>query len=184
MAKHRRQPPGVLPELARREPPGFTVAERLDRILAASESADYAAIPGYMWDGIVEYVARLRPTGDFLLAVFANDFAGAVTRADTGNDPAALRAYALLLYNEVPAQAWGSRQKVIDWLASKPRICECGHTYERHHRLSKPGAVEDGPCAECADCLKFTERAEPVTGSESDDQGEGGQADGGNPAAT
>ena len=168
-----------------KEPPGLDPADVLERLTTARQGRDYAAIPSYMWEGILDHAVRHEPTGEFLTSVFANDFAGAMGRADTQNTRiGSLQAYALLLCNEIPPLAWGSKQKVIDWLSSRPRVCECGHAYERHHRLSMPGAIEDGPCAECEDCLKFTERAEPVTGSESDDQGEGGQADRDDTAAT
>lgn len=73
-------------------------------------------IPEHMRGGIERYVrAGIRP-GDFLLAVFRDEFSEAVLRADFANERL-LREYALFLHSGIiPDQAWGSRAKVDDWI--------------------------------------------------------------------
>ncbi len=72
-------------------------------------------IPERMMLPIRRYVDEHTPFGDFLTAVFSNDFAEAVVRADSEN-AFALQAYAMYLYNEVPSACWGSKEKVAAWL--------------------------------------------------------------------
>jgi hypothetical protein len=72
-------------------------------------------IPGYMIDGLEDYINRHVPPGGFLRAVLENDLVEAVKRADNAN-MAALPAYARYLYNFAPRDAWGSPAKVKAWL--------------------------------------------------------------------
>ena len=72
-------------------------------------------IPDHMMEGIRGYIEDHRSVGDFLTAVFENNFAEALIRAD-GNNLASIKAYAGYLYNEAPPACWGSRKKVTAWL--------------------------------------------------------------------
>ena len=72
-------------------------------------------IPDYMMEGIVHYRDKGLPTGDFLRAVFENDFSQVVGRADRINVQN-LPAYAAFCYNEMPWNSWGSPERVAAWI--------------------------------------------------------------------
>ena len=77
-------------------------------------------IPAHCRPGLKRYLEqRIRP-GNFLCAVLANDFRRAVMLADPEN-LAALRHYALLIYNELPAPAWGDTYRVASWCGETER---------------------------------------------------------------
>ena len=81
-----------------------------------SNDINYSRLPAYMRESVREYIENGKPVGHFLTAVFSNDLAGAVTRADSTN-LAALRDYILFLYNEpVPRECKGSKEKVDAWM--------------------------------------------------------------------
>jgi hypothetical protein len=75
-------------------------------------------IPDYMMEGIKSYTEKHRGVGDFLTAVFENNFCEALSRAD-GNNLRNIRAYAAYLYNEADQRCWGSKAKVKAWLKMK-----------------------------------------------------------------
>ena len=74
------------------------------------------AIPKYMHHSIVRYVMEGRQAGDFLSAIFRNDFRESCIRADAENRKA-LRDYAMMLYNLVPGKCWGPQQSKA-WIES------------------------------------------------------------------
>lgn len=57
-------------------------------------------------------------TGGFLRAVLENDFVQVLLRADEENIRE-LREIALYVHNHVPAIAWGSPEKVSNWIKSR-----------------------------------------------------------------
>lgn len=65
--------------------------------------------------GLVRYITERVPTGDFLRAVLENDLFEAVGRADA-NSLAALPAICGWIYNNAPADCFGSPSKVKEWL--------------------------------------------------------------------
>jgi hypothetical protein len=68
-----------------------------------------------MIEGVNRYIIdRIKP-GDFLTAIFENDFVNALGRADIKNFDN-IQAYAKFLYNEAPAGCWGSKKAVKEWL--------------------------------------------------------------------
>ncbi len=77
---------------------------------------DYSRLPAHMQDGARRYVEQHCRVGSFLTAVLENDLVGAYSAADEENT-AAMRDWAAWLYNECPAEAWGSPDKVTAWLA-------------------------------------------------------------------
>lgn len=77
---------------------------------------DYSGIPLHMQDGARLYIEDGVQSGDFLMAVFRNDFADAVQRADMVNF-AHLKDWAGWLYMDPPRDCWGSAEKVEAWLA-------------------------------------------------------------------
>ena len=75
-----------------------------------------SVLPAHLQRGLRDYFVDRVPTGDFLRAVLANDFAQAVLRADPESF-ADLRAIALFIVNVAPAGSHGSYAAVDDWLA-------------------------------------------------------------------
>jgi hypothetical protein len=73
-------------------------------------------VPIPLHDGLIEYIADRRPTGDFLRAVLTNDFRDAVSRADHDSR---IRLFELVTFlnTYAPAPCWGSVTKVKEWLA-------------------------------------------------------------------
>lgn len=78
--------------------------------------AAWHTIPEHMHYGVYAYVMYGHPIGDFLYDLFSNDFMGAAGRADHRN-LAALKEWALFLYNWFPSQARGSTEAVEAWMA-------------------------------------------------------------------
>ena len=75
-------------------------------------------IPERMMGGIRRYIDEQIPPGHFLTAVLCNDLKEACGRADDEN-MRNLPAYVAYLYNEVPANCWGSEDAVNKWLQAK-----------------------------------------------------------------
>jgi hypothetical protein len=90
------------------------LGERAKRELASE------GIPVNLHEGLIAYFEQRRPTGDFLRCVLENDFAGAVTRADS-ESLGAVRALACWLMTNVPSSAWGSPERVKAWLDVEKR---------------------------------------------------------------
>jgi len=71
-------------------------------------------IPERMMGGIERWVLYGIKPGDFLTAVLSNDLLAACQQADDEN----LRnipAYIAYLYDTVPAECWGSKDKMTAW---------------------------------------------------------------------
>ncbi len=71
-------------------------------------------IPQHMREGVRAHIQYGHPTGDFLTALFSNDFREIMLRADATN-LAAIREWANYLYNYAPSACWGSRETVRLW---------------------------------------------------------------------
>lgn len=75
-------------------------------------------IPEHMEEGIALYVQEhIRPS-DFLCAVICNDLKEAVARADDENMQN-LPAFVDYFYNNTPAECWGSKKKMDEWLKKR-----------------------------------------------------------------
>lgn len=72
-------------------------------------------IPPLLIEGLQRYRYQHLPTGGFLRAVLENDLAGAVGHADIESQRA-LCAIVSWCYNNMPSVAWGSPEKVEQWL--------------------------------------------------------------------
>ena len=75
-------------------------------------------IPDYMRTGIEDYLNNGARPGNFLYSVLCNNFIGAVQYADSENIEN-LPAYAYWLTNKVLFFAWGSEEKVEEWIKNK-----------------------------------------------------------------
>lgn len=61
------------------------------------------------------YVENKIPTGGFLRAVLENNLFVAIGRADIQNRNK-LHNICIYIYNELPSNCWGSKEKVEKWL--------------------------------------------------------------------
>ena len=75
-----------------------------------------AGVPTYMIGSYYRYVERGILPGDFLTAVLSNDLRGAVGQADSVNQEC-LREHVLFCTWCIPADSWGSAEKVTAWLS-------------------------------------------------------------------
>lgn len=89
-------------------------AEKLAYLRQRSISFD--ALPEHMLDGVADYLLFGLEPGGFLRALFSNDLKDSFGRADEIN-VAAMRAWVLFIYNEMPSLAQGSRERVQAWVA-------------------------------------------------------------------
>lgn len=82
----------------------------------AYNTRDGFYIPERMMPALRRWVECFELPGDFLTKVLENDLKLAVGYADDENKRN-LPAYVRWLYNEAPADCWGSPEKVSDWQA-------------------------------------------------------------------
>ena len=76
---------------------------------------NYPEIPELTRGALLRYVNDgLRP-GGFLTCVLSNDLMGAISRADVFNQKALLKI-CQFIYNEMPSNSHGSREKVENWM--------------------------------------------------------------------
>ena len=79
---------------------------------------DYSLIPEHMRSGVKRYLENgIRP-GDFLIAILENNLVQSVGRADKINQ-AHIIEWANFLYNEMPMESWGSKEKVNAWIKKR-----------------------------------------------------------------
>jgi hypothetical protein len=71
-------------------------------------------IPAPTMAALLRYVNKGYMPGHFLTAVLTNDLFGAVGRADVDNI-VALPEIVKFVYNEVPSNAWGSKETVQEY---------------------------------------------------------------------
>lgn len=76
---------------------------------------NYSNLPPHMHGAIQRYIDNGIEPGSFLKAVLSNDLVQAFGAADEFNS-AAMRDWAMFLYNEAPSGCWGSREKVHNWI--------------------------------------------------------------------
>jgi hypothetical protein len=86
------------------------VDRRVRRALAIS------GIPKHLHEGVLRYVVRRVMPGAFLQAVFRNNLAEAVGRADAETIEY-LPAIVRFIYSHAPAVCWGSDKAVGEWTA-------------------------------------------------------------------
>ena len=72
-------------------------------------------IPIYMQGGVKRYIEEGRRPGHFLSAVFSNDLAEAVARADDTNQQKLVN-YITFLYTYAPSGSWGSKENFESWI--------------------------------------------------------------------
>jgi hypothetical protein len=91
--------------------------EQIEMWLGKLDRFEYQGrlIPTYMHGGIIKYlVHHIRP-GDFLLSLLACELRETLAHADDKN-LWLIPVYYAFFYNNLPSEAWGSREKVTAWL--------------------------------------------------------------------
>lgn len=86
-----------------------------------------------------KYVSEGIHPGHFIYAVLENDLFGAVSRADA-NSRRELADIVIYIYNNIPVECYGNRQKVNAWMNKKYREYESakGAKGESHERTDQP----------------------------------------------
>ena len=69
-------------------------------------------------DQLIDYIDNRRLQGHFLTALVENDLAQAINRADN-TSRRLLFDYVSFLYNRAPAECWGSKEKVQNYLGHR-----------------------------------------------------------------
>ena len=82
-------------------------------------------VPPYMQAGVCRYVLLGTRPGQFLQALFANDFMEMAKRADDIN-LASLGSYAMFLYNYAPQGCWGSAANREQWIEQRGYLLRQG----------------------------------------------------------
>lgn len=85
-------------------------------MIMAKDRFDYDCLP--LKDKLDRYADHHEPVGDFLQAVLSNDLQAACARADSSN-LWVIPVYAAYIYNELPSQSHGSREKVAAWCSQQ-----------------------------------------------------------------
>lgn len=80
--------------------------------------SDYSRIPEHMRSGARLYIEQGISPGGFLMAVLCNNLVDAFGRADTINRQE-LFAWTAWLMWDIPANAWGSAEKVDAYIQAK-----------------------------------------------------------------
>lgn len=160
-----------------------TVIERIvdeeRRVAKLTEELQQAmsaqCIPDHMRRGLLDYAVHHRPVGGFLMALFENDFIGAVSRADTYNERA-LRSW-MLVVCMMPSGSYGSKDKVLSWLMNEPAIivecdeCEQSFEFESVADAIAPAEDDEGLASwACPNCgAENISAPKPVGAPQSDD---------------
>ena len=80
-----------------------------------TDTSYFHLIPTQTLTALQLYEQQKIPTGGFLYAVLTNDLFGAMGSGDTEN-VTALKHIVMYIYNNMPNNCFGSRQKVHQWL--------------------------------------------------------------------
>jgi hypothetical protein len=80
-------------------------------------------VPNRVREGLTEYLAARRKTGDFLKAVLSNDLKDAALRADEVNERHLVDIVRFLVHT-APATSWGSPAAVKAWLKDTAPVPE------------------------------------------------------------
>lgn len=85
-----------------------------DSYNAACDAAARKGVPKHLLHGLALYLVKGINPGDFMTAVLENNLKEACATGDE-NSLAALVLIVRFLYNDAPAAAWGSKEKVSGW---------------------------------------------------------------------
>lgn len=90
----------------------------LQEMMKYYELNQMQSVPDHTLQALNEYLSEKHPPGDFLHAVLCNNLARAFMKADDKN---IANMYAIVkhIYNNFPANAWGSADNVQAWVDSR-----------------------------------------------------------------
>lgn len=80
------------------------------------ESAREWSVPREYFDPVFNYLVHGFAPGSFYTALLANDFFGAMQHSHPGNSIPELKHLTSWIVSSIPFEAFGSYQKVTDWL--------------------------------------------------------------------
>lgn len=84
-----------------------------------SDEINYSTMPNRgMQYGIQNYLEHGQPVGGFLTALLSNDLKETCSRADSTNAQL-IYEWVKWLYNNAPGSAWGSPQRVAEWMSHR-----------------------------------------------------------------
>jgi hypothetical protein len=83
------------------------------------ENPSYTRLPVHMQEAARLWVEYAASPGRFLFAVLNNNLVNAFNCADEKN-LAEMRAWVSWLYNDIPGDCWGSKEKITAWKGTKP----------------------------------------------------------------
>jgi len=104
----------------------------MDNILTFEQSNDNSAtryggsirltnVPvGYMMEGLKRYLEEGIEPGNFLYSLLSNDLQHTFAHADEQNS-VKLKQWVQWCYNELPVSAWGSPERVDEWMRQQSR---------------------------------------------------------------
>jgi hypothetical protein len=102
------------------------------------------------------YVEHGHPPGGFLTAALSNNLTEAVGAADDENTER-LQAIVGYMYNCLPASAWGSRDKVVEWALmdkeERGRLLAACQSWQRRPRTPEECAKRFGVIGEVAEAV-------------------------------
>jgi hypothetical protein len=79
---------------------------------------DYSLLPEHMREGARLYIEQGVEPGGFMTAVLCNNLVDAFGKADDINT-LYMANWVRWFYNECPSNAWGSRDKINNWILGK-----------------------------------------------------------------
>lgn len=71
-------------------------------------------VPSHLHEGLYNWITGQMPPGGFLQNLLANNLKETFEKADCKSMPK-IENIIRFLYNEAPANCWGSPEKVVDW---------------------------------------------------------------------
>lgn len=117
------------------------------RFVRNTDEEGYGKIPEQTRNGLALYLEEGVEPGGFLKAVLSNDLMKAMDKADIENKKA-LPWLAMLLYNHVPAAAYGSPENVSRWILERnpekipTRIDSLSELQRTAQRFSDPDQID------------------------------------------
>lgn len=123
-------------------------------------NAKYDRLPEDAREDARDYVEHREAPGGFLMAVLTNNLVDAFALADPTNREA-LADWALWLWNDIPRECWGSRDKVERWLYH-PQIAVPAGLIPAHEPGSYPRLA---CCAGIRPLVETVTRTPPTVGA-------------------
>ena len=109
-----------------------------EKLLAAMEEK---GVPEHCRNGVYQYILFGNPVGSFLEHLFCNRLKETFSHADDVNQHC-VRNYLMFLYNDGPAQCYGSPEAYANWLATDGMV---GQYMARVAEANRSSQIPDVP---------------------------------------